>query len=724
MRRLHPARWPLVLLACLAAAGCTVEPTAPDVPIDDAPRDALESCEGEAVRCGAECVVLASDDRHCGMCGRACLPGTSCVLGMCDCLAPMLACSGACVEPATSEEHCGSCGRACAAGEECSGGECYPACRPDAPDRCTVGGDSVCVDFDIDPTNCGDCGIGCVPGTLCVAGRCACPSGLTSCGAGCVDLRTDATNCGGCLTSCGAGGTCIAGECSTCGGGLTLCGDPARCWDTNTSRLHCGACGRACASGETCNAGTCECSRGLVDCGTGCVDPMTTRDHCGDCATDCSATGTCVAGSCVCAMGDVLCGRECANFMTSHEHCGGCDRPCAATEVCMAGACAENDACAANSVDVSAGGTFTGRFADVDNDYPLGCHTGMFVESAYRFTIPADGMLRDVTLNATTTGGMFASSAFLQITSDCSSSAAMLRCVRGPALVQRGLGPGTYYILLESSAADATDWSLTVSITTAAPRNPADACATAMDVTPTLDGTGRGMRTVTVPISTLEGDGGVSCGTSSPTARDGYFALTLAAPADVTFRSSAAATFHYTALQATCGVAGSELRCRSGASPLAQIFRSLAAGTHYFVVQTTAASGDVSVTAEVAPATPIPMNDTCPGVTLDVSSPVSRTDTLLGLEDDLLGGTCAGSGRPDAFYTFTLATARRVIISAAPLSGTASMYLTLRSGCAGSALFCSSGSSASINQMLAAGTYVIQVEQSLADAGDFSLSVF
>lgn len=720
----------LLLGASGLASGCDVEAPMgdPDVPLIDAPFDAPMTCEGETVLCGTQCVTLATDSRNCGECGRVCLPGTTCAGGTCDCRAPSLSCGGVCTDVTSDPAHCGSCDHACGAGEECAGSTCVTACPAETPDRCGAPGESTCVDLNIDPMNCGECGIGCVAGTLCVGGLCACPSGLTSCGVGrCVDTLTDPTNCGTCLSNCGTGGTCAGGVCTVCGGGLTACGTPTRCYDTDTSRLHCGSCGNTCRAGEACNAGTCECLSGLVDCGEGCTDLRSTRNHCGDCATDCGPTGTCVAGECSCVAGDVLCGRECANFDTSHEHCGGCDQPCGATEVCIGGSCAENDACEAGTVDVSAGGTFTGQFGDVTNDYLLNCHAGMFPDAAYRFTIPSDGMLRDVTLSGSTSGGMFSSTTYLQLTTNCAQTTSTVRCAGGTAsLVQRELGPGTYYVLLESSAADATDWSLTVNIAPSAMRNPGDACSTAVDVTPTLDGMGMGMRTETVPIAMLEGDGGVSCGTTSPSARDAYFSITLTSPSDVTFRSSAGTLFHYTALQNTCGVLGSERRCRSGASPLAQIFRGLPAGTYYFVVQTTGTTGTLSVTAEVRPETPVAMNDSCPGIPLTVTGPVSRTDTVFGLEDDLVGGTCAGTGRPDAFYTFTLAAPRRVIISAASVTTTTPIYLTLRGSCTGTTtLGCAMGTpSASINQMLAAGTYIIQVEQALATAGDFSLDVF
>lgn len=386
------------------------------------------------------------------------------------------------------------------------------------------------------------------------------------------------------------------------------------------------------------------------------------------------------------------------------------------------------DVCAGDTVDVSAGGTFRGRFEEVNDNYALSCHAGTFTDAAYRFVIPDDGMLRDVTITGSTSGGSFSSNTFLQLTTNCTSAGATLRCTNAATanIRQRGMGPGTYFVLLESASTDATDWTLNVTIGPAVARNPGDACTTPLDLTPTLDVMGMGTRSQTVAIGTLEGDGGVSCGTTSPDARDAYFRIVLAAPADITLTSSAATTFHYTALQNTCGVAGSERRCRSGVSPLAQIFRGLPAGTHYFVVQTTATTGNIDVRADVRPATPIPMNDACPGLT--VTLPVTRRDTLFGFEDDAAGGTCYSSGRVDAFYTFTVPTDRRTIISAAAITGTPSIGLSLRSGaaaCSGAVLHCGSGSgSTTINQILPAGTYTLMVEMNTADATDFDLSIF
>ncbi len=385
------------------------------------------------------------------------------------------------------------------------------------------------------------------------------------------------------------------------------------------------------------------------------------------------------------------------------------------------------DRCDGGTLDVSAGGTFRGRFDEVTDLYALRCHSGAYRDAAYRIVIPDDGMLRDVTLSGSTSGASFSSSTYLQLTTDCADTNDTLRCSLGnpSSMTQRSLGPGTYYVLLESSATDATAWTLNVDIAPARFVEEGDICLTALDVTPTLDVGGRGSASRTVSLGALGNDGGVSCGSTSTLAREAYFVIDLPIVADVTFTTTVGSSFIYTALQEACGFTGTERRCRSGSSPTTQFFRSLAPGPHYFVVQTTSSVGDMTVLADVGPGTPIPAADTCPGTTLDLGTPVSRDETLLGYEDDLVGGTCAGSGRPDAFYTFTLPAARRVLMSADP-TGTSTVYLSLRESCAGTVRTCASGSSgaaATINEMLPAGTYTLMVEMPEATVGAYALSV-
>src|SRR5690606_4356777 len=111
----------------------------------------------------------------------------------------------------------------------------------------------------------------------------------------------------------------------------------------------------------------------------------------------------------------------------------------------------------------------------------------------------------------------------------------------------------------ESSATDATSWSLDVSITDPAPRAVGDACSTAVDIT---SGSG------TAELATAELDSGTSCGGTTTTSRDLFFYFDLTETRDVTLSTSGAG-FHYVAVQETCGVPGSELRCRSGSGTVA-----------------------------------------------------------------------------------------------------------------------------------------------------------
>jgi hypothetical protein len=55
-----------------------------DTAVPDASNDTSTTCQTMETRCGAECVVLQSDARHCGMCNNACLMGTVCRSGACQ----------------------------------------------------------------------------------------------------------------------------------------------------------------------------------------------------------------------------------------------------------------------------------------------------------------------------------------------------------------------------------------------------------------------------------------------------------------------------------------------------------------------------------------------------------------------------------------------------------------------------------------------------------------
>ena len=371
------------------------------------------------------------------------------------------------------------------------------------------------------------------------------------------------------------------------------------------------------------------------------------------------------------------------------------------------------DLCNATTTDISAGGTFDGMFADVEGDYSLSCHTSStnYLDAAYTFTLTAP---QDVTLTASTSGAAWTPTTYLSLVTDCSDSTTTLSCISGTTSVlrRRALDPGTYYVLLESSATDATDWHLDAVITDPLPRAPADACTTVEDIT---------FGPATASLDTAEFDVGTSCGGTGTAYRDLFFKFSLTTPQDVSL-STTGAGFHYAAIETSCGVTGTELRCRSGSSPLVQSWRSLPAGDYYAVVSTSLGAGTVTAEATFSPPTPIPPNDRCSGA-IDVSAGYSATDTLVGFEDDVLG--CSGSSRADAFYVLHLTESHEVVITAQRPDGTSGTTLSLRAGdCSATAnLACGTATPAAIDRVLDAGTYTIVVEQPLTSTSDFALRV-
>jgi len=370
------------------------------------------------------------------------------------------------------------------------------------------------------------------------------------------------------------------------------------------------------------------------------------------------------------------------------------------------------DLCSPTTMDVSAGGSFAGMFEEVEDDYSLSCHSGSWRDAAYRFTITEP---KDVILTGSTSGAAWTPTTYLVLTSDCAVATAERACRSSTSaeIRQRSLPPGTYYVLLESSATDATTWNLTVSITDPAPRAVGDACTTAVDIT---SGSG------TASLATAELDSGTSCGGTSISSRDVYFYFDLATTRDVTLTTDGAG-FHYASIQPMCGSTGSELRCRSGSGPLVQTYRSMPAGRYYVAVATTLSSGTVTAMLTTGPPTPVPPNDVCGGA-IEVGMGYSNRDTLVAFDDDVIA--CSGTGRPDAFYRITLATRRQLIASATRVSAsTQQVYLTLRTTCTTGDVQCANGSrTASIDRILDPGTYYLVVEMLAGQEEDYTLNVF
>lgn len=380
------------------------------------------------------------------------------------------------------------------------------------------------------------------------------------------------------------------------------------------------------------------------------------------------------------------------------------------------------DTCGPGTSAITASGTYRGRFEETNDDYRLTCHSGSWRDAAYRLVLAADS---DVTMTATTTGSF--PTTYLALVGDCTDTSTTIQCQSSfgmPEIRRRGMPAGTYYVLIESSDAAAIEWTLNVTITTPpAPRDPGDACSTALPIALTGAGdTQTGSATASIGATT-ELDGGTTCGGSTTPSRDVYFSFTLPNTRDVTLTTNGAG-FHYVGVQTTCGSAGSEIRCRSGSAPYAQSWRSLPAGTYYVVVSTTLFPASVTAQIDTRPATPIPPNDRCAGA-ITLNNGDSFRHTLLGFEDDL--ASCpSGTGRPDAFYTFTLATSRRVLISVNRVgAGSSTVYLALRNNCAAEPTVaggCVNGTpTATINTTLPAGTYSLMVEMLASAADDFTI---
>jgi outer membrane protein assembly factor BamB len=124
-------------------------------------------CPGGFTRCGAECVNVENNTRHCGRCDAACDAGLACVLGGCQ--------------------------KACDPDTTLCGSECRPLAS--------------------DPENCGACGVTCGSTEACLHGSCDCRTNWSRCGSVCVDAMTDDAHCGDCVTACAAPAVCVGGTC-------------------------------------------------------------------------------------------------------------------------------------------------------------------------------------------------------------------------------------------------------------------------------------------------------------------------------------------------------------------------------------------------------------------------------------------------------------------------------------------------------------------------------
>ncbi|MCK6511064.1 hypothetical protein L6R29_13965 [Myxococcota bacterium] len=152
------------------------------------------NCKPEEGRCGSSCVLLQTDPKHCGACGKTCPSNHVCKQGACvlECPKDQAVCGSSCVSLQKDPKHCGACGVGCPSDHVCVDGSCAFQC-PQGTQDC---GNNVCISVQTDPKNCGACGKVCL--SDCKEGRCA-PVRDLALGAGhsCILLEDQTAQCWG-----------------------------------------------------------------------------------------------------------------------------------------------------------------------------------------------------------------------------------------------------------------------------------------------------------------------------------------------------------------------------------------------------------------------------------------------------------------------------------------------------------------------------------------------
>ncbi|MFT5354441.1 MAG: hypothetical protein ACI9KE_001646 [Polyangiales bacterium] len=234
------------IIACWALAAC------------GSPIVGAECAEGY-VRCGNQCVDLASNRNNCGSCGNVCELTENCVTSMCVSVLDGGLRDGEVRDgdipdgfirdglmPDTSNDPDADVPDGGFPDGSLRDGDLPDGVNPDGAIR-----DGAVLDGDLPDGTFPD-GVSPDSGTP----MCSCDIGELCCEERCVQPDRDPRNCGECGRSCAVDEVCSSGSCEAiCEDPLVLCG--GLCINTQTDRDNCGTCGRRCSSG-ICRDGLCS----------------------------------------------------------------------------------------------------------------------------------------------------------------------------------------------------------------------------------------------------------------------------------------------------------------------------------------------------------------------------------------------------------------------------------------------------------------------------------